>query len=108
MTASDFLFENLELGTVAVFPDGRGSTPFFSNNGLLLLVRALFSGSELDPSVVFWATAGEVALPARVAERSVLPKYSSLRAPSVGEGEMTSGVLGMGLRRVDMMKKVQD
>lgn len=107
MTASDLLFEALDLGTVAVFPDVRGSTPFFSN-GLLLLVRALFSGSELAPSVVSWTTAGEVALPARVAERSVLPKYSSLGALSVGEGEMTSGVLGMGLRRVDIMKKLQD
>lgn len=106
--AFDFLFKDLDLRTVvlvAVLPDVRGSTPFCSNNGLLLLVRALFSGSELGPSVPFRAAAGEAALLARVAERSFLPKYSSLGAPSVSEGEMTSGVFGIRFRREDMTKK---
>lgn len=107
LRASDFLLEDLDVGTVAVPPDVRGSAPFFSNNGLLLLVRDFFSGSEFDPSVPFGVAAGEAALPARVAERRVLPTYSSLGIASGGEGEMTSGVFGMGNRREDMMKKLQ-
>lgn len=102
MCASDFLLEDLDLGTVVIPPEVRGSTPCFSNSGLLLLVRALFSGSEFEPS-----EAGGVALPARVAERRVLPKYSSLGVASAGEGEMTSCVFGMGIRREDMVKKLQ-
>lgn len=93
----------MDFGRVAVLPDIEGRTPFFSNNGLLLRVQARFSGSEFESSVFLFATAGDVALLARVEERSVRPKYSSLGAVSVGEGEVTSGVLGTGLRREDMM-----
>jgi len=88
-----------------MLPDVKGMTPFFSNNGLLLLVRARFSGS--DPSPLSLAAFGDVTLFARVEERRVRPKYPSLGPLSVGEGEMTSGVCGMGLRRLDMARKWQ-
>ena len=102
---SDLLFVAFEVGTVAVLPDVKGITPFFSSNGLRLLVRARVSGSDVSPFSL--ATVGDVTLLARVEERRVRPKYPSVGPVSVGEGEMTSGVRGMGVRREDMVKEWQ-
>ena len=79
----------------AVIPPIRFLFP--SNNGLRLLARARFSGSDPDESSSIGG--GDCTRPAflRAAERVVGPKYPSFSFVSdgVGDGEITRGVCGI-------------